>query len=188
LNLAARSRRGKARLAIRSFDDFEISTRQQIPQDLPIVLLILDHRDALAHGCPTCASTRTGTVKENCDPLPGSDSTQIHPPCISMMRLAIERPNPVPPFLRVIDAAVVDDLCGVAMLIVVVRADIRDFLDDADKDRAGRGTPRPGRPRPLRASAHAKPQMHELPIEPEHVAKLGFAQPRRACAIVSNTG
>src|SRR5262245_59056950 len=62
-----------------------------------------DPQDALAHDCPACASTRTGTVKQNVDPLPGSDSTQIRPPCISMMRLAIDRPRPVPPFLRVIE-------------------------------------------------------------------------------------
>src|SRR5262249_27234376 len=58
-----RSRCGKPRLAVFGFDDLEISAREQIPQDLPIVWLILDHQDALAHYCPACASTRTGSVK-----------------------------------------------------------------------------------------------------------------------------
>ena len=45
------------------FDDLEIGVREQIPQDLPIVLLILDYQNALAHDFPACASTRTGSVK-----------------------------------------------------------------------------------------------------------------------------
>src|SRR6266700_6059938 len=98
-----RFRRGKSCLAVHGFDHFEIGAREQIAQDFPIVFLILDHQDALAHDFPACASTRTGRVKWNIDPLPGSDSAQIRPPCISMMRLAIDSPRPVPPFLRVIE-------------------------------------------------------------------------------------
>jgi hypothetical protein len=51
----------KPRLTVLGFDDFEIRARQQIPQDLSIVLLILDHQGALAYDA--CASTRTGKVK-----------------------------------------------------------------------------------------------------------------------------
>src|SRR6266511_2231986 len=51
-----RRRRGKPRLAVLGFDDLEIGAREQIPQDLPIVFLILDHQNAL-HDGPTCAST-----------------------------------------------------------------------------------------------------------------------------------
>src|SRR6266487_1527142 len=98
-----RRRRSNSVLAVHGFDDLEIGTGEQIPQDLPIVFLILNDQDALAHGCPTCTSTRTGRVKQNVDPLPGSDSTQMRPPCISMMRLAMDRLRPVPPFLRVIE-------------------------------------------------------------------------------------
>src|SRR6266487_5441347 len=98
-----RRRRCQARLAVHRFDHLEIGAREQIPQDFPIVFLILDHQDALGHNCPAWGSTRTGSVKQNVDPLPGSDSTQIRPPCISMIRLAIDRPRPVPPFLRVIE-------------------------------------------------------------------------------------
>ena len=49
-----------------------------------------------------CCSTTTGSVNVNVEPWPGSDSTQIRPPCISMMRFDMASPKPVPPFLRVI--------------------------------------------------------------------------------------
>jgi hypothetical protein len=48
-----------------------------------------------------CCSTMTGSVNANVEPWPGCDSTQIRPPCISMMRLDIASPKPVPPFFRV---------------------------------------------------------------------------------------
>jgi hypothetical protein len=54
---------GKSGFSVRCFDDLKLGIRQQIPQDLPIILLILDHQDALAHDFPACASTRTGSVK-----------------------------------------------------------------------------------------------------------------------------
>jgi hypothetical protein len=50
-------------LAVHGFDHLEIGAREQILQDLPVVLLILDHQDALTHDCPACASTRIGSVK-----------------------------------------------------------------------------------------------------------------------------
>src|SRR5262249_62094062 len=56
---------------------------------------------SLAHAASTCRSTITGSVKVNVEPWPGCDSTQIRPPCISMMRLDIASPKPVPPLLRV---------------------------------------------------------------------------------------
>ena len=61
--------------------------------DLAIIRLILDHQNALAHAASTCCSTRTGNVKANVEPWPGCDSTQILPPCISMMRLDIASPD-----------------------------------------------------------------------------------------------
>jgi adenylate cyclase len=64
--------------------------------------LVLDHQNALAHAAgSTCRSTTTGSVKANVEPWPGCDSTQILPPCISIMRLEMASPRPVPPFLRV---------------------------------------------------------------------------------------
>jgi hypothetical protein len=50
----------------------------------------------------TCGSTTTGSVNAKVEPWPGCESTQILPPCISMMRFDMASPNPVPPFLRVI--------------------------------------------------------------------------------------
>jgi hypothetical protein len=58
-----RSCRGQPTLAIFRFDDLEIGARKQVPEDLPVVLLILNHQNALAHDCPVCASTRTGSMK-----------------------------------------------------------------------------------------------------------------------------
>src|SRR5262249_26361181 len=59
-------RRSEPRLTVHGFDDLEIGAREQIPQDLPIVFLVFDDEDALAHECPACASTRTGTIYACC--------------------------------------------------------------------------------------------------------------------------
>jgi hypothetical protein len=48
-------------------------------------------------------STVVGSVKENVEPCPRADLTQIFPPCSSMIRFEIASPRPVPPFLRVIE-------------------------------------------------------------------------------------
>src|SRR6478672_7375861 len=50
-----------------------------------------------------CCSTETGSVNENVEPCPTTDSTQIFPPCISIIRFEMASPRPVPPFLRVIE-------------------------------------------------------------------------------------
>ena len=50
-----------------------------------------------------CSFTVTGSAKENVEPSATRDSTQIFPPCISIMRLEMASPSPVPPFLRVIE-------------------------------------------------------------------------------------
>ena len=47
--------------------------------------------------------TLTGSMKEKVEPLPTTESTQMRPPCISMMRFDMASPKPVPPFLRVIE-------------------------------------------------------------------------------------
>src|SRR5262249_13297368 len=91
----------KRLLAILGFSDFVIGAGEHIADDLAIIRLILHHQNALAHAVSTCRSTITGSVKANVEPCPSCDSTQILPPCISMMRLDIASPKPVPPFLRV---------------------------------------------------------------------------------------
>jgi hypothetical protein len=64
-------------------------------------LRTLRKEPTFAHAGSTCRSTRTGSVKANVEPWPTCDSTQILPPCISMMRFDMASPKPVPPFLRV---------------------------------------------------------------------------------------
>jgi hypothetical protein len=41
---------------------------QQIAQDLPVLLLIIDHKDVSGHDGLACSSTLVGTVNENVDP------------------------------------------------------------------------------------------------------------------------
>src|SRR6516164_5280648 len=95
-------RSANAGLAIPGFRHLISGTAQEVAEDLPIVLLVLDDQNALAHAASTCRATFTGRVNANVEPWPGCDSTQIRPPCISMIRLEIASPKPVPPFLRVI--------------------------------------------------------------------------------------
>src|SRR5215469_272304 len=90
-------------LAVFGLRDFVVGGDEHIADDLPIIRLVLHHQNALAHAAgSTWRSTITGSVKANVEPWPGCDSTQIRPPCISMMRLEMASPKPVPPFLRVI--------------------------------------------------------------------------------------
>ena len=65
------------------------------------LIWMLDDEDAPAHAPSFWRSTRTGTVTVNVEPAPSSESTAMWPPCSSTMRRAMERPRPVPPFLRV---------------------------------------------------------------------------------------
>src|SRR5215471_8474873 len=89
-------------LPVFGLGDLIIGRGQHIADDLTIIRLVLHHQNALAHVGSTCRSTMTGSVKVNVEPSPGCDSTQIRPPCISIMRLEMASPKPVPPFLRVI--------------------------------------------------------------------------------------
>ena len=90
---------GQRLLAVLGLDHLVAGAGQQIAQDLPVVLLVLDHQNALAHGWPRLSFDRDG--KRECEgrALPELDSTQILPPCISMMRLEMASPSPVPPLL-----------------------------------------------------------------------------------------
>src|SRR5262249_1747393 len=90
--------------AVLGLDHLEAGIGQKVAQDLPIVFLILDHENSLGHTfsrSACCCSTLTGRLIENVAPLPSSDSTQMRPPCISMMRRAMDKPSPVPPFFLV---------------------------------------------------------------------------------------
>src|SRR5262249_54837634 len=88
-------------LAVFGLSDLIIGRGQHIADNLAIIRLVLDHQNALAHAASTCRSTITGSVNANVAPSPTCDSTQILPPCISMMRFDMASPKPVPPFLRV---------------------------------------------------------------------------------------
>jgi hypothetical protein len=56
-----------------------------------------------SHCYVACCSTLIGSVKEKVEPCPSADSTQIFPPCSSIIRFDMASPSPVPPFLRVIE-------------------------------------------------------------------------------------
>jgi hypothetical protein len=56
--------------------------------------LVLDHQNSLAHAGLACSSTVTGRVNAKVEPSPGLDSTQMRPPCISMIRFEMARPSP----------------------------------------------------------------------------------------------
>src|SRR6516225_5268517 len=93
---------GERLLTVLGLGDLIVGRSKHIADDLPIIRLVLDHQNALAHAGSSCRSTTTGSVNANVEPWPGCDSTQILPPCISMIRFDIARPKPVPPFFRVI--------------------------------------------------------------------------------------
>src|SRR6202012_4994811 len=77
-------------------DHLKAAARQEISQYLPIILMVLGDKYPLFHACSVCCRTPIGKTTRNVDPTPKVDSTEMWPPCISMMRLAIESPNPVP--------------------------------------------------------------------------------------------
>jgi hypothetical protein len=81
--------------------DFIVSGRKHVANNLAIVRVVFDHQNTLAHAASTCRSTITGSVKVKVEPCPGCDSTQILPPCISIMRFDMASPKPVPPFFLV---------------------------------------------------------------------------------------
>jgi hypothetical protein len=88
---------GQRLLAVANLEDLVPGMGEKIAEDPPIVLLVLDHKNAFGHAFPTCCSTLTGTLTKNVEPWPRADSTQIRPPCKATIRLAIDRPSPVPP-------------------------------------------------------------------------------------------
>src|SRR5262249_51870362 len=78
---------------------------QEVADQPPVHLVVLDVQDGLLAHATLPASMRSGIVKRNVDPLPSSLSTQIRPPCISTNFLAMLRPSPVPPNSRAIVAS-----------------------------------------------------------------------------------
>src|SRR5262249_25922891 len=77
-----------------------------IAQNGAQILLVLDDENAFHDAAPVAAVVRTGSSMRNVDPLPSVDSTQMRPPCISTICLAMARPNPVPPLALVIELSI----------------------------------------------------------------------------------
>ena len=73
-------------LAGHRLDQLEAGARQEVAQDAPVVLVVLDDQDALAHAHSACRSTRTGTVKRKVEPCaerglhPDAPAVQLHDP------------------------------------------------------------------------------------------------------------
>jgi hypothetical protein len=59
---------GDCFLAVLGLGQFVTGITQQVAQDLPVMLLIFDHKDVPAHDGLACCSTLVGTVNENVDP------------------------------------------------------------------------------------------------------------------------
>ena len=57
-----------ARRAVGGLDQLVAGARQQIADDAPIVLLVLDDEDALGHAACSRAPTCSGSVKVNVEP------------------------------------------------------------------------------------------------------------------------
>src|SRR5260221_114059 len=93
--------------AVHRLDQLVIEAGQEVADDLAVVLGVLDDEDALLHQAASItSSTWTGSTTRNVDPWPSTESTEIVPPCISTIRFEIARPNPVPPFLRVLELSI----------------------------------------------------------------------------------
>src|SRR5262245_37186394 len=90
-------------LARDGLDHLDTCAAQEQAHDASVLLVILDDQHALAHALPACRSIRSGTVKENVDPWPSTDSTQRRPPWSSTMRREMDSPSPLPPFARVLE-------------------------------------------------------------------------------------
>src|SRR5574341_561930 len=74
---------GDASLAVVRLDKPVLGALQEVADDLAVQLVVFDVKDGLLAHAVVPPLARTGTVKKKVDPLPGSLSTQVRPPCIS---------------------------------------------------------------------------------------------------------
>src|SRR5262249_35443910 len=81
---------------IDGLEDVVARSAKKVAQDAAQVFLVLNDKDALAHGAVFRNSARVGSSIWKVDPLPSVDSTQMRPPCISTICLAMASPRPVP--------------------------------------------------------------------------------------------
>src|SRR5262245_3178805 len=94
---------GDPGLSISRLDDGIARAREEIAEHAAQVFLVLDDENALAHGALFRNSARVGSSIWKVEPLPTVDSTQMRPPCISMICLAMAKPKPVPPLALVLE-------------------------------------------------------------------------------------
>src|SRR4029079_3166080 len=73
---------------------------QHVTNELHVLFVVFDDQDQ-AHWTTSGADQLRGSVNVNVEPLPGSLSTPIVPPCSSTKRRVSARPSPVPSCLLV---------------------------------------------------------------------------------------
>src|SRR5262245_36377372 len=90
-------------LAVGGFQHRIARAGEEGAQDAAQVLLVFHDEDALGHGAALRSSARAGSSIWKIEPCPSVDSTQIRPPCISTICLAMASPRPVPPLALVLE-------------------------------------------------------------------------------------
>src|SRR5262245_35108164 len=111
--MSMRMRSGRLRLrachgfgAVHGLDNLIPRTREQIAQYRAQLFLVLDDENAFHQAARLAASARTGSSMRKVEPWPGLDSTQMRPPCISTIFLAMASPSPVPPLVLVFESSI----------------------------------------------------------------------------------
>src|SRR6516164_2703520 len=84
-------------------DDLIAGAREEVPQNAPVVLVVLGYQDSFPHQAFGSHSAATGSSNQKVEPCPGLDVTPTRPRCNSTIRLAIVRPRPVPSLGRVLE-------------------------------------------------------------------------------------
>src|SRR4029453_2514459 len=101
----ARGRR-HPRLAVVGLQEVIGLAGEEVPDDLPVELVVFDEGGSLLlHTASVASATRKGIAKWNVEPRPGSLSTQMRPPWSSTKVLVMLRPSPVPPNSRLMLAS-----------------------------------------------------------------------------------
>src|SRR5215470_13151135 len=78
---------------------------QEVLDEPPVDLVVLDVEDRFPAHVLLPASARTGIEKKKLEPSPTTLSAHTRPPCISTNRLVMLRPSPVPPKSRAMVAS-----------------------------------------------------------------------------------
>src|SRR5262245_53535657 len=100
------ARLGHAVRAVHGLDHNVTGGGEKIPEDGAEIFLVLDDQNALRHALPPAAAAWTGSSMWKVAPWPRVDSTQMRPPCISTISLAMASPRPVPPLALVLELSI----------------------------------------------------------------------------------